>query len=150
MRKKVGLLLLSGIMLMLLTACNSETLYHSYTFSGESGHWSAIYSETLTEKPVIEKGKDTYYQPSSEYIFQLAYKGAAGDLKAIKNITFGFDTNGHGSSQTMEGPVRIESLRMQGEGGGLVSREDSIIKVSVEWDGQSEQFDLKADGAERE
>ncbi|MNC17635.1 hypothetical protein D3C75_655230 [compost metagenome] len=150
MRKNVLMrtVLLSGLMLMLISACSSGTLYHTYTFSGEGKHWSAIYSETLTEKPVISEGKATYYQPSSEYTFQLAYKGKSGDLKEIKNFTFGFDAVGHGSSQTIEGPVRVESLLMQGEGGGLANREESVIKVSVDWDGQSEQFELLTDGAE--
>lgn len=152
MRKTVTVrtLLVGGIMLMLLAACSSGTLHHTYTFSGEGKHWSAIYSETLTEKPVKKNGDSTYYQPSSEYTFQLAYKGQTGDLKDIKNFTFGFDAGGHSSSQTMEGPVRMESLRMQGTGGGLANREDSIIKVSVEWDGHQEQFELLTDGAEPE
>lgn len=150
MGKTARTLLLCGLMLMLLAACSSGKLYHTYTFSGEGEHWSAIYSETLTEKPVISEGKETYYQPSSEYAFQLAYKEGTDDLKKIKNFTFGFDANGHSSSQTMEGPLRLESLRMQGTGGGLANREDSIIKVSVEWDGQSEQFELLIDGAELE
>ncbi|WP_054940121.1 hypothetical protein [Paenibacillus ihuae] len=150
MRKIVVIrtLLLCGLMLILNSACSSGTLYHTYTYSGEGEHWSAIYSETLTEKPVHSEGKATYYQPSSEYAFQLAYKGKSGDLKKIKKFTFGFDAVGHGSSQTMEGPIRLESLRLQGSGDGLVSREESIIKVSVDWDGQSEQFELLADGNE--
>jgi hypothetical protein len=151
MRKIVVIrtLLLCGLMLILNSACSSGTLYHTYTFSGEGEHWSAIYSETLTEKPVHSEGKATYYQPSSEYAFQLAYKGKSGDLKKIKKFTFGFDAVGHGSSQTMEGPVRVESLRLEGSGDGLVGREESVIKVSVDWDGQSEQFELLTDGAEQ-
>ncbi|MNI50271.1 hypothetical protein D3C73_1049220 [compost metagenome] len=150
MVKVVRTLLIGGLMLILLAGCTSGTLHHSYTFSGEGEHWSAIYSETFTEEPVRREGKATYYTPSSEYTFQLAYKGDTGDLKSIKTFTFGFDSGGHSASQTLEGPIRLDTLRMRGTGGGLMNREDSIITVNVEWDGQREQFELMTDGAEPE
>ncbi|AIQ46673.1 hypothetical protein R70723_12930 [Paenibacillus sp. FSL R7-0273] len=136
--------------LALLTACNSGTLHHTYTFSGEGEHWSAIYSETVTEKPIISEGKAAYYQPSSDYNFQLAYKGEAKDLKQIKQFTYGFEALGHGSSQSMEGPVRMESLHMHGSSSGSLNRGQAPVKVKVEWDGHQEQFELQLDGEEAE
>ncbi|MDF9845099.1 MULTISPECIES: hypothetical protein [unclassified Paenibacillus] len=148
----VRTLLLNGfiMVLMLLAGCNSGALHQTYTFSGEGEHWSAIYSETVTEKPVISEGKATYYQPSRDYNFQLAYKGEAKALKEIKQFTYGFEALGHGSSQSMEGPVRMESLHMYGSSGGSLNRGQSVITVSVEWDGQKEQFELQTDGDEAE
>lgn len=146
------ILLLSGFIavLMLLTGCNTGTLHQTYTFSGEGEHWSAIYSETVTEKPAQAKGGNAYYKASSEYNFQLAYKGDAKDLKKIKQFTYGFEALGHGSSQSMEGPVRIESLHMYGSSDGSLNRGQAPIKVSVEWDGHQEQFELQLDGDEPE
>lgn len=148
----VRIFLLNGfiMVLMLLTGCNSGTLHHTYTFSGEGEHWSAIYSETVTEKPVIAEGKATYFQPSGDYNFQLAYKGEAKDLKEIKQFTYGFEALGHGSSQSMEGPVRVESLHMYGSSDGSLNRGQAPIKVNVEWDGHQEQFELQLDGDEAE
>ncbi|AIQ52217.1 hypothetical protein [Paenibacillus sp. FSL R7-0331] len=148
----VRIFLLNGFIavLLLLTACNSGTLHQTYTYSGEGEHWSAIYSETNTEKPVISEGKATYYQASSDYSFQLAYKGEAKDLKEIKQFTYGFEALGHSSRQSMEGPVRMESLHMYGSSSGSLNRGQAVITVSVEWDGQKEQFVLQTDGDEPE
>ncbi|WP_342565727.1 hypothetical protein NST84_11650 [Paenibacillus sp. FSL R7-0345] len=148
----VRIFLLNGFIavLMLLTACNSGTHHDTYTFSGEGEHWSAIYSETVTEEPALAKGGDAYYKASSEYNFQLAYKGETKDLKEIKQFTYGYEALGHSSSQTMEGPVRMESLRMHGSGSGTPNRGQAVITVSVEWDGHKERFELMTDGDEPE
>ncbi|MBY0013315.1 hypothetical protein [Paenibacillus typhae] len=148
----VRILLLNGLIavLLLLNACSSGTLHHTYTFSGEGEHWSAIYSETVTEKPVISEGKATYYQPTGDYNFQLAYKGEAKALKEIKQFTYGFEALGHGSSQSIEGPVKVESLHLYGSSSGSLNRGQAPIKVNVEWDGHQEQFELQLDGDEAE
>ncbi|WP_156118603.1 hypothetical protein [Paenibacillus sp. FSL P4-0081] len=53
MKKIVRALLLPGVMLMLLTSCNTETTHFNYTFKGESETWSAVYGQTASQKLII-------------------------------------------------------------------------------------------------
>lgn len=73
----VRIFLLNGFIavLMLLTACNSGTHHDTYTFSGEGEHWSAIYSETVTEEPALAKGEMLTIRHPASIIFSWPIKG---------------------------------------------------------------------------
>lgn len=148
MLRRVRKLLLPGIMLLVLAACSkTETIRHDYTFTGESETWSAEYIQTASEKYIIPKNEDKLveHESSYKYTFELRYKGEASDLDEMKELIFKFQGKRSGGSSNLEGPVRTEDLRRGSSGSGVNERADSVIKVSVDWDGKSEQFELRVD-----
>lgn len=142
MKKIMRTLLLPGVMLMLLTSCNTETTHFNYTFTGESETWSAVYEQQASQKLTIQKDRVKNAETTNIHSFQLQYKGKQTDLGEIKQLTYKYEGTSGSGSQTMEGPVPVALLKMSGIGNGAVESEDSVIKVTVEWDGKSEQFEL--------
>ena len=146
MIKRLCTLLLTGMMLALLTACNTTTIKHNYTFTGEGELWSAEYVEKATEKFVDKKDQPRDYETSYHSTFELKYKGEQTDLNKIKSFKYSFEGISGGSKHTLEDiqGIRKDDLKSVRSGSGTsFEHEDSIIKVEVEWDGQKEQFDLQ-------
>lgn len=145
MKKIVRALLLPGVMLMLLTSCNTETTHFNYTFKGESETWSAVYGQTASQKLIIKNDRVKDSETSKRYTFDLHYKGEQSDLGEIKQFKYSYKGTSGGGSRTQEGPVSLDMLHSGGDGTGAFEWEDSVIKVNVEWDGHSEEFELKND-----
>ncbi|UQZ36215.1 hypothetical protein C2I18_23445 [Paenibacillus sp. PK3_47] len=148
MLKFVRKLLLPGIVLLILTACSNtetQTIRHDYTFTGESETWSAEYIQTAWEKYIIPEDEDkrVEYETSKKYNFELRYKGEQSDLEDIKQLHYKYEGRGGSGSMNMEGPIPAELLKSGASGTGTMLKEDSIIKVNVDWDGKSEQFELR-------
>ncbi|MEK4007537.1 hypothetical protein [Paenibacillus sp. FSL H3-0333] len=142
MKKIVRALLLPAILLLLLTSCNTETTHFNYTFKGEGDTWSGVYKQEASQKLITKKDKVTS-ESSKQYTFDLKYKGEQSDLGEIKQFKYGYKGTSGSSTRTEEGPVRWDMLHMSGYGNGAFENEDSVIKVTVEWDGKSEEFELK-------
>ncbi|MEK3904023.1 hypothetical protein [Paenibacillus sp. FSL R7-0179] len=142
MRKILRVLLLPVILLLLLTSCNTETTYFNYTFKGEGDIWSGVYKQEANEKLITTKNKVTS-ESSKRYNLVLRYKGDQSDLETIKQMKYTFKAKHSSGSQTIEGPVEVAMLKMGASGNGSAEKEDSVIKVTVEWDGKSEEFGLK-------
>lgn len=144
MNKIMRGLLLPGIMLMLLTSCSTkETTHFNYTFKGEADTWAAVYDQQASKTLIIIKDRVKGSESSKRYTFQLHYKGEQADLGKIKQLKYSYEGASGSGSLTMEGPVPVEQLKMGGISSGNIESEDSVIKVYVDWDGKSEQFELK-------
>ncbi|MEK4852871.1 hypothetical protein NST04_23670 [Paenibacillus sp. FSL H7-0756] len=141
MRTILRVLLLPAILLLLLTSCNTETTYFNYTFKGEGDTWSGVYKQEASQK-LTKKNKVTS-ESSKRYNLVLRYKGDQSDLETIKQMKYTFKAKHSSGSQTIEGPVEVAMLKMGASGNGSVEKKDSVIKVTVEWDGKSEEFELK-------
>lgn len=135
-------LLLPAVLLLLLTSCNTETTYFNYTFKGEGETWSGVYKQEAKQK-LITRGDKVNSESYKRYNFALRYKGDQSDLETIKQMKYTFKAKHSGGSQTIEGPVEVAMLKMSAGGNGSVEKEHSVIKVTVEWDGQTEEFELK-------
>lgn len=143
MTKLLRVLLLPGVLLLLLlTACNTQTTYFNYTFKGEGEIWSGVYKQEANQK-LITRGDKVTSENSKRYNFVLRYKGDQSDLGAIKDMKYMFKARHSSGSQTMEGPVEVAMMKMSAGGNGSAEEEDSVIKVTVEWDGKTEEFELK-------
>lgn len=142
MRKMLRVLLPALVVLLLLTSCNTETTYFNYTFKGEGETWSGVYKQEANQK-LITRGDKVSSESSKRYTFDLKYKGEQSDLGEIKQFKYGYKGTSGSSTRTEEGPVRWSMLHMDGYGNGAFEYEDSVIKVTVEWDGQKEEFELK-------
>lgn len=144
MSKGLRTLLLAGMMLALLVACNTTTYKHNYTFTGEGEVWSAKYDQQATEKFIDRKGERPDYETWYNSTFELKYKGDQSDLDEIKSFKYSFQGNSGESTKTIEDAMGVKGeLKSVHSGSGAYEQEDSIIKVEVEWDGQKEQFDLQ-------
>ncbi|WP_150275890.1 hypothetical protein [Paenibacillus tepidiphilus] len=142
MRHFLRMFILTGLTLLLITACSSDTLDYNYTYTGGSESWSAEYIQKASEKPVKRNGKDMYYERSQSYTFELQYKGSPADLEAIQQFKYGFKTTGSSMTQTLDGPPDADLMKIEGKNLSIL-REDASISVTVEWDGKQEQFELQ-------
>ena len=145
MIKRLSALMLSGIIIVLLAACNTTTYNHNYTFTGEGKVWLAEYVQKATEKFIDKKGERPDYETSQQSTFELKYKGEQTDLDKINSFKYSFKGTSGGGSKTLEDVegVRKSELKSKRAGSGAFEHEDSIIKVVVEWDGQKDEFELK-------
>jgi len=143
MFKIIRPLLLTGVLLVLLTGCNTTTIKHNYTFTGEGEVWSAEYVQKAEERFITKKDKPAEYETDKTFKFQLIFKGENSDLAQIKQLKYSYKGAGGSGSLTTEGPVQLPLLTSGGMGSGNFVREDDIIQVEVEWDGQKEQFELR-------
>lgn len=143
--KRLGTILLAGMLVILLVACNRTTFKHNYTYTGEGELWSAEYDQKATEKFVEDKDQPLNYESKYNYTFELKYKGDQKDLGQIRSFKYGFKRTSGETKHAMNDiqGVRLDDLRTANSGSGSFEREDSIIKVEVEWDGQKETFDLQ-------
>lgn len=144
MIKKLSAFVLSGMMLFLLTACNTTTYKHNYTFTGEGEVWSAEYVQKATEKFIDKNGERPDYETWHNSTAELKYKGEQMDLDKIKSFKYSFEGTSGKLTRTLEDANGVKrELKSVRSGSGSIEHEDSIIKVVVEWDGKKEEFDLK-------
>lgn len=144
MFKKLCTSLLLGMMFIVLTACNTTTYKHNYTYTGEGEMWSAEYIQEATEKFIDKKGERPEYETWHNSTLELKYKGDQADLDEIKSFRYSFKGNSGETVRTMEDAEGVKGeLKSVRSGNGAYEQEDSIIKVEVEWDGQQEKFDLQ-------
>lgn len=66
--------MLSGIIIVLLAACNTTTYKHNYTFTGEGKVWSAEYVQKATEKFIDKRVRDQIMKPRSNLHLSLNIK----------------------------------------------------------------------------
>lgn len=144
MLKKLCVFMLTGMLLVLLVACNITTYKHNYTFTGEGKLWSAQMVQEATEKFIDKKGERPDYETSGHSTFELKYKGEQSDLDKIKDFKYSYEGRSGGSTTTINDAMGVRDLlKSERSGSGAFEHEDSIIKVKVEWDGQKEEFELK-------
>ncbi|MNV62486.1 hypothetical protein D3C71_1550340 [compost metagenome] len=144
MTKKLSALMLSGIIIVLLAACNTTTYKHNYTFTGEGKVWSAEHVQKATEKITDKKGERIDYKTQQQSAFELKYKGEQADLDKIHDFKYSYEGTTGQSRTTLTDTkgVRRGDLKSQSSKSSY-EHEDSIIKVVVEWDGQKDEFELK-------
>jgi hypothetical protein len=132
---------------MLLGCSSKDKERYDYTFKGENEFWSAElringYIEFYEEEGTLKV--DSYHD--QELI--TTYKKDLSDLSTIKHIEIGYD--GGVSSGKMVGDYPDETLNsktftMKSGGNGATIREDEIIKVTINIDGEIQTFDLVTD-----
>jgi hypothetical protein len=110
------------VLLLLLSACSSKT----FTFSGETDHWSAELKVTQTN--------DDYETQE----FKLQFKGK--DINSVGEITFNIDTNagGFGYSGVKLNKDGFLTGRDEANPTNAKVTENSEVKVTVEWYGKTE------------
>jgi len=116
-------LIISFIFLMMV-GCSNESLL----FKGESDHWKGEYSADITDS-TREDGK---------YIFHFK------DGKQMKkNIEIDIDNdNSHTNIKEEKNDDAIITIP-NACSGCSVTKDSSIIKVTIKWNGKEESFDLK-------
>ncbi|RKD25867.1 hypothetical protein BEP19_02745 [Ammoniphilus oxalaticus] len=142
--------ILSAFMVLLfaLTGCSEEreTIKHDFTYTGEGELWSAVYEVNGTQVFYKEDGV-LKHDSEKATKFQLIYKGSLEDLTSIKKLEYDYLSNigsGRGWSKEFNPPptdnifTEIDKVK-----GGALESKDSIIRVTVKWDGNTEEFTLE-------
>lgn len=149
-RKKRKLLLVGIILMVVLTTiimknANRETIKHDYTFVGESENWSGEFVLKGTEVFYEEDGR-LQYDSQNRTEFSVMYKGEVSELATLKKLVVSYDSPaGSGKTEaTFDEPPRntVFSLGRSGGSGAMVKKDDGI-EVSVQWDGETETFELR-------
>ncbi|MHA6251846.1 hypothetical protein [Oceanobacillus sp. CAU 1775] len=122
-------IILLGMFLLLLSACNSNT----FTFNGETTNWSASLKVTQHSNDYEDKK------------LELEYKG--DEVSAVGDITFDVDTNAggfgrSGASLNEKGVLIIEN---QSNPTNAKVSESSVVEVIVEWNDNTETLILTND-----
>ncbi|WP_419877537.1 hypothetical protein [Brevibacillus centrosporus] len=133
------------VLSLLLAACSSkEVVVHDYQFTGESEHWRAVYHVKGTGT-FTEKDHRTHYESESQTNFTLEYKGTLEGLSSVKSLKYQFESSAGGgeSTQTFDRPPTTTSFHSSSSAkNGAIETQDETIRVTVEWDGKKESFEL--------
>ncbi|MFC4769562.1 hypothetical protein, partial [Effusibacillus consociatus] len=108
----------------LLTGCQSGNVER---FKGESEHWSGDFRLDMATKDI---GKET---------FTLKYKKT--DVKSVKNIKYSLE-GPHIASGGTEKNLPENGKIVSYIGGSEHPLGNAVLKVKVEWNGQTEEFDM--------
>ena len=120
----------------LLSGCSEDVKTYEYT--GESDHWKAVYKY---EVQYLKSGENR-----SEKELKLTY---IGDIKKIPSntvIEYKYKIGSKGGSQTLEFEEINKSIEIKDSGGGLnvsTLEGSEIGTITISWDGNSEEFEIK-------
>ncbi|WP_409250647.1 hypothetical protein V1502_10745 [Bacillus sp. SCS-153A] len=115
----------------------------NYTFEGESKNWEAelvfIGEETFIKN---QEGEIDDYTTKTQSDFQLKYKGELSEI-AGSTLFYSYDTGSGGSEGTRENlDKKVFESHGSSKNGDIVPQ-DSIVEVTVEWDGGKESFTME-------
>ncbi|EDL65749.1 hypothetical protein [Bacillus sp. SG-1] len=115
----------------------------NYNFVGESENWEAELvfkgEEIFIKDP---EGDINDYNTRTQSDFKLEYKGELSEI-AGSSLSYSYDTGSEGSEGTRED---LDKKVIESHGGsknGSIIPQDSIIEVTVEWNGEKENFILE-------
>lgn len=136
-------LIIAGV--LFVSCAKKDVTEHKYTYKGESENWSAEYkvdgSVTFTRKD----GKlDS--ESESENTLVVTYKGDLANLSTVKHLEIEYDciTGGGKIEEDYEDGESITSktFTMNSGGNGAIPKDDAVIKVSINLDGEEQMMEL--------
>ncbi|WP_164667462.1 hypothetical protein [Virgibacillus doumboii] len=137
----IGLVVLAAAIMFTQHANSRDVTKYENTFAGESENWSA---------EMHSKGEEVFYEEdgvlkgdrSAQSEFKLTYKGELSELSEVERFEFGYKAPGSGRSSGMnfDSPPERKTFTLSGNS---LLKEDDVIKVTVTWDGHTEEFVLK-------
>ncbi|AHV97658.1 hypothetical protein [Paenibacillus sabinae] len=150
MNKRIGFLLLA--MFLVLTGCkennnvysgieknnieglaNADNIEFINEYKGHTDHWAAMY--------IVYK-----YKNDENHTARLFLKYIAKESKPTGELRYEYDTeggaDGHGTLSRTESQAGIYNLGSTG-GNGAIADKNSLVKMQVDWNGNSETFELK-------
>ncbi|MFC4558207.1 hypothetical protein ACFO3D_08275 [Virgibacillus kekensis] len=117
---------------------------YEHLFKGESDNWRAEYH--VNAEQVFYEEDDTLKGASeSEEVFKLIYKGSLDELAEVNQLEWKYETVAGGGGGTRDFGEHFPDTKVftQYSGGnGAIEPGDQEIKVSVQWDGNTEEFTL--------
>lgn len=114
--------------LFVISGCSTPTNSKNINFIGESEHWIVSYSISETQTQTT--------------IGRISYKGS--DAESVGLVKYSFEASPYvGQNGIMELPKKGYFDSISNSSKGPYPNKDLVIKVKIEWNGQSENIDLK-------
>lgn len=146
--RKLILLLLSVAIIFTIVSCSAdkEVTKHQYTFQGENEDWTSQFNVDGKEVFYKEDGV-LKYDSEAEKLFTLKYKHDLADLASIKSIKVSYKHRAGGGSFSEtyndEDTERKGTFTMKSGGkGGTIVKENEVIQVEINIDGETQKMDL--------
>lgn len=150
--RKLFVFLITVAMMMTIGGCSSsdkKVIKHDYLFKGENENWQAEYHLDATEVFYREDGI-LKYDNEAEKKLTISYKKDIAELASVKEVEISYKTRTGGGylSEEYSGDDFLEKgtfvLKSRGKGGAL-EKQDDIIKVEINLDGEVETIELITD-----
>ncbi len=112
---------------------NTKNIEFVYEYKGHTDNWAAVY--------IVYKFKDNDNHTSKMLLKYIGKKpGPTGELKYAYQTEGG--GNGSGTMSNAEAENKIYNLGYSGSNGAIAA-EDSIVMMQVNWNGETEEIELK-------
>lgn len=147
MFKKIIFAVIIILMFALAGASNHDIIQHNYTFTGENDSWKAEYAADETEM-FTESNNMLHYQNKMNDVLTVAYKNDISNLSSIKYLKITYETGAGSAGSLTEnydsggGPRQIYKFKFA-EKGGMPIKENAIITVTINLDGNVQIIELK-------
>lgn len=137
-----------ALIILMLSGCSSKDVdRYDYIFKGENELWYAElringYIEFVEDEGTLKV--DSYHEQD----FITTYKKDLSDLSTIKHIEVGYDGGVSGGKMIHDNPdgtLNTKTFTMKSSSNGATIREDEIVKVTINVDGEIQTFDLVTD-----
>lgn len=145
MKKIISFMIILTILVM--TGCsNKEVIKHDYTYKGENESWNAEYkvngAVTSTKENNITK-----CNTEANNVFTVTYKNDISELSSVKNIEISYKSSAsageiaynYDDSDSVQKTYTMQSSSKN----GAIEKQDEVIEVTINIDGNIEVFELK-------
>ncbi|MDQ0899148.1 MULTISPECIES: hypothetical protein [unclassified Paenibacillus] len=113
---------------------NSKNIEFVYEYKGHTDHWAATYH--------VYKSKNNV----DEHTSRLVLKYIGKQPEPTGELRYAYETEGGGSGNgTLPGDMSEAGIYYLGHSGGngSIAAQNSLVKVQVAWNGNTESFELK-------
>lgn len=143
---RIGVILLGLVTMFVLSSCsnNADIITKTLVFAGEGEYWSGEFTQEPTQTWEKDDNNHETYEGSYKSQFVLTYNGS--DAEDIASVAYECIGSSPTSEQTGEVSAPFENkntmIENRTSGNGATFREENIFTVTVQWDGNTETFEM--------
>lgn len=144
--KKLGVILTTLMLLVMLGCTKSKVENYNYNYKGENELWAAEYNVDGKSKITEKDGKINYYGDAN-YQLTVNYKKDLSQLSSAKHLEISYKTGTKAGNLIQDfddnNPVEKTYTLKSSSTNGAVGRKDDVIEVTLNLDGKIQTIQLK-------